>query len=78
MAKKPKKVYLALDPDAINEIGRIAGDLMGQTEIYLLQPPSNRKDLGECDLQEVWGQFYSAKPYVRSELHSFFRKPRFA
>ncbi len=62
-----KKIYLALDPDAADEVARLAYDL-GDLEIYLLLPPMGRKDLGECTFEEVYEAWQNAKPFTSGNL----------
>lgn len=62
-----KRIYLALDPDAAEEVQRLAFEL-GDLETYLLFPPKGRKDLGECEFEEVWEQFTRAEPFVAGNL----------
>lgn len=62
-----KRIYLALDPDAAEEVNRLAFEL-GDLETYLLFPPKGRKDLGECEFEEVWEQFQNAEPFVAGNL----------
>jgi hypothetical protein len=71
-----KKVYLALDPDAANEITRLSVDL-GDLELYLLQPPEGKKDLGECTLKEVYDQFLKAQPFSAGHLMTHWKMPKF-
>jgi hypothetical protein len=66
-ARGIKKVYLALDPDAADEVSRLARDL-GDLETYLLMPPEGKKDLGECTFEEVLYQFSKAEPFSASNL----------
>jgi hypothetical protein len=58
-----KKVYLALDPDAAEEARLLAREL-GDLELYDLQPPPGRGDLGECTMEEVLEAFRAA-PLIR-------------
>ena len=71
-----KKVYLALDPDAANEVTRLSVDL-GDLELYLLQPPEGKKDLGECTLDEVRQQFLKAQPFSAGHLITHLKMPKF-
>lgn len=54
------KLYIALDPDAAEDIARIANDRFGEFECYLLQPPKGYEDLGDADPLAVYEQFKSA------------------
>jgi hypothetical protein len=55
-----EKVYLALDPDAARETGRLIREF-SDMEVYLMTPPKGRKDLGEMDYGEVLDLFHSAR-----------------
>ncbi len=66
------KLYLALDPDAADEIDSICRKLYGEIEIYGLFPPSGKKDLGECTQEEVFQQFKKAKKLF-GDVFMFFR-----
>lgn len=55
-----EKVYLALDPDAARETGRLIKEF-SDMEVYLMTPPKGRKDLGEMDYPEVLDLFHSAR-----------------
>jgi len=65
-----KKIYLALDPDAIKSTIKLIGDLDGEFQIYLLSPLPGYKDLGEMNPEQVYQQYLKAKPVSqdRSEL----------
>jgi len=71
-----KKVYLALDPDAADEVARLAQDL-GDLETYLLLPPMSKKDLGECTPEEVLAQFKKAQPFSASDIFVNLKMPQF-
>lgn len=58
-----KKIYLALDPDAGEQIDKICRSLYDDMDIFLLFPPRGRKDLGECSFEEVFEQFQKAQKY---------------
>lgn len=62
-----KKVYLALDPDALSEIELVAKKLVSK-ELYLLVAPKPYKDLGEMTFKEVEELFHSAPKYTFSPL----------
>jgi DNA primase len=62
-----KKIYLALDPDAAEEVNRLAYEL-GDMETRLLLPPKGRKDLGECSFEEVYEAFQQAEPFTAGNL----------
>ena len=58
-----KKLYVALDPDAIKEIRDICKKVSGEVEVFIMTPPPGKKDLGECSFEEVLSQFKNAKRY---------------
>jgi hypothetical protein len=62
-----KTVYLALDPDAAEEVNRLAFEL-GDIETRLLLPPKGKKDLGECSFEEVYEAFREAQPFMAGNL----------
>lgn len=73
-----RKLYLALDPDAGEQIAKLAYDLYDDLEIYLLQPPQNfmdldssdnDKDLGDFQDEEVYEIFKTAKPEPRGKVY---------
>jgi DNA primase len=64
-----KRVYIGLDRDAGAEAQSIA-KRMADRELYLLHPPPDRKDLGECTFKEVEEQFKAAP-----RIHSLFLFP---
>ncbi len=70
------RVYLALDPDAADEVSRLAQDL-GDIETYLLFPPDGKKDLGECTPEEVLEQFKQAQPFTAGHLVVGLKMPKF-
>ncbi len=65
-----KRVYLGLDPDAFDYIDRYVGDFRPDKEVWLFQPPSNRKDFGECTKKEVDEAWKNSILYVRGMLIS--------
>lgn len=60
-----KKVYIALDPDACDLFDRIAHNLEPNQQVYLMLPPDNKKDFGECTTDEILKSFLNAKKYSR-------------
>jgi hypothetical protein len=60
---KCNTLYIGLDPDADTEIDKICRNLYDSFTIYLLLPPTGRKDLGECSEEEVIEQFNKAQKY---------------
>lgn len=57
------KIYLGLDRDASQEFNKISRELLGYCELYSIQPPSHRKDLGECTEEEGLQAFNNAERY---------------
>ncbi len=68
-----EKVYLGLDPDASQEIDSICRALYDDVEVFLMPPPSGRKDLGECTELEVFEQFKTAKKYT-GQMFLYFKR----
>jgi hypothetical protein len=60
-----KRVYIALDPDACDLFDKIAFNLMADKEVYLMIPPDDKKDFGDCSSNEILKAFLQAKPYSR-------------
>jgi len=57
-------VYLALDPDAYTEIVKNATLLQSiGKQVYVIQPPKDKKDFGECSYEESYRCFLEAKPF---------------
>lgn len=74
-----KRLYLALDPDAAKEVKRIAMDMSDKIEVYLLNTPKGRKDLGEATCEEVLEEFKKAMPFNAGKLLLYFKShARFA
>ncbi len=62
---KTKHLYLALDPDATEELDRICRYMVSYMEdIHILMPPKGKKDLGDCSFEEVYEQFQHAPKWV--------------
>jgi hypothetical protein len=68
IASKCKKLYIALDPDAGEDISRIVNDYDLGLELYLLQPVDGKEDLGDCTLDEVYEQFQTAPKLNKGDL----------
>lgn len=62
------KIYIALDPDAGQDITRILQGYGDDFETYLLQPPPGKKDLGDCTPGEVLEAFIRAPRLYRDSL----------
>ena len=65
-----KKLYLALDPDAANEIGRLVSQLNADVELYEMVAKGNadKPDLGAMAFDEVYELYLNAKPVNPSKL----------
>lgn len=61
-----KKIYLALDPDAINEMmdltKRIYQKTLGHLQVFLIKVPKGKEDFGDCSYEECKKCFYEAIP----------------
>lgn len=55
-----KKVYLALDPDAADEMHRLVQDLSSDVELFEMVPDGEKVDLGAMSFEEVYKLFLSA------------------
>jgi hypothetical protein len=69
--KKVKRVYLALDPDAADEMGILIKKLKPEFEVYQIKVPAPYKDLGEMSLEGAYECFLNAQ--VCSPAHSMFK-----
>lgn len=74
---KPKKIYLGLDRDAYIETMDLLYRLnyteeQYKPEFFLLEPPENRQDLGECSFREVEEQFNKAHSISYSDFLFYF------
>jgi len=61
-----KTVYIALDPDAMDEIRTVANK-MPDMECKLLLPPEGYKDLGEMTIDQVYEAFKKAPSFKPNE-----------
>ena len=66
--KYVRKLYIGLDPDAGEDIARIANDRFDDFEVYLLQPPAGADDLGDACPEAVFEQFKRAPRINRGTL----------
>jgi DNA primase len=60
---KVKKLYIALDPDASEEIYKLAKYMSDYVDVFIMTPVEGKKDLGECTLEEVYEQFKKAEQF---------------
>jgi len=70
-----KRLYIAFDPDADDDIMRVAKE-MGDMELYLMTPPNGKKDFGECTLEETHEAFKNAEPFGPSKLFVYLEMPK--
>jgi DNA primase len=73
LASGVKKVYLALDPDAAAETKKLLSTL-SDLECFLLEPPSGKKDMGECTKEEINHAFLNAPLLNPGHLFIFFNR----
>lgn len=73
-----RKLYLALDPDAGEEITKLVYEIYDDMEVYIMQPPQNffdldsadnEKDLGDLTEEQVYEIFKAAKPEPRGRVY---------
>jgi hypothetical protein len=63
-----RKIYLALDPDAFEEILKLIHEFDESYTVYWLQAPKPYKDLGEMSCEDVKELFLSTKPIQKGPL----------
>lgn len=56
-----RRLYLALDPDATQELTKLAYELYGDMEVYDMRAPDGSKDLGAMSLEAVHQVFLNAE-----------------
>lgn len=64
-----KCLYIGLDRDADKPVGHIVKTLFGVMKLYRLLPPPHRDDLGDCTMEEVAEQFWSAEELGPAHAH---------
>ncbi len=69
-----KRVYLALDPDAEAEVGRLTKAFEPDIEVYLMKVPSPHKDFGEMTPEAVYVAYKEAKRINPGQMF-FYLKP---
>jgi DNA primase len=69
--KKVRRVYLALDPDAAEEMQILVKKLKPDFEVYQIQVPAPYKDLGEMSVEAAYECFLNAQ--VCNPAHSAFK-----
>lgn len=68
------KIYLALDPDALDETARLVRDSFPDMDCYVMLPPKPFKDLGEMPCEAVFEVFKSAVKVNKATLFAFMRR----
>lgn len=63
LCKATDKIYLALDPDAARDIDRVCRKVISRANIYVMETPKGREDLGKSTYEEVLEEFHKAKKY---------------
>ncbi len=66
-----KRIYLALDPDAVQETARLVKEF-SDLECYLMEAPKPWKDLGEMPMEAVLDLFRGAQRVDSGSLFVFF------
>lgn len=69
------KIYLALDPDAADEINKLVRKLNGEFQVYQMEVPQGFKDFGEMPLEAVRDCFLAAKRANVAQLRIFLNNP---
>lgn len=66
-----KRIYLGLDNDAFERVSLAASTFAPYMEVYWLQTPAGRDDLGDSTPEEVWRSFMNAKPLNPAMIVSY-------
>ena len=70
-----KKVYLAIDRDAVDKFNKIRysldSELSGRVECYLVPIPDNRDDFGDCTFEECESAFKKATKLDGDQVFSY-------
>lgn len=72
-----KKLYLALDPDAADEIGRLVKTYFDDVELFEMLANNkgpNKADLGAMDYEEVLDLFNSARKINPGRIFVYFKR----
>lgn len=69
-----RKLYIGFDPDAANDIMRVAKE-MWEYELYRIHVPSGRQDLGDCTLEEGFQAFQEAERITPTTLFIYTKAP---
>jgi DNA primase len=65
-----EKIYIALDPDAIDNAKDLATKLISHFDVYMVNFPGNT-DMGDCDEKQVDYYMSIARPYSNQTFMSF-------
>lgn len=68
LGAKVKRLYVALDPDAADEMARLVRNKALGLEVYILAPPPGCKDLGDAEPGAVLEVFRTARPFYRGQI----------
>lgn len=70
-----KKVYLAIDRDAVDKFNKIRysldNELLGRIECYSVPVPENRDDFGDCTFEECEAAFARASKLNGDQIFSY-------
>jgi 5S rRNA maturation endonuclease (ribonuclease M5) len=70
-----KKLYLALDPDAVDKLNKIREDmdneLKGKIECFIIKTPDHREDFGDSSFEECKEAFNKAEKLQGDEIFSY-------
>lgn len=72
-----KKVYLALDPDAVADAQQLARIYSGDLEFYMVSIPPQYKDIGEMDYRDALNAILDARPFNVAHVFLNIRLPQF-
>ena len=73
---KTDTLYLALDPDATEELDKICRYMYDYMDkIFILMPPKGKKDLGACSFEEVYEQFRTAPRFCGQMMFLNLKRP---
>jgi hypothetical protein len=70
-----EKIYLALDPDATDEMNNLIRKLRSDFKVYQVEVPHGFKDFGEMPLEAVRDCFNNAKLANPAQLRVFLNNP---
>ena len=72
-----KKLYVGLDDDAVEDTLRIAHDVGSKLDLYRLETPPGREDLGASTPEEAYEQFKTAKKLDNFYISGYLEMPKF-